>query len=100
MRRVARTDANHAEIMAALRATGAYVVDCSRVGSGFPDALVFWRGQCIPVEIKDGSKPPSRRTLTGDQVVFHAEALARGVQVRVVRNQAEALAIVGARVAA
>ena len=100
MRRAARTDDNHSEIMAALRATGAYVVDCSRVGDGFPDALVFFRGHCIPVEIKDSAKPPSRRKLTPDQVVFHAEAKARGVEVRVVTNENEALAVVGARIAA
>lgn len=97
MRRAARTDENHGPIMAALRATGAYVVDCSRVGDGFPDALVFFRGQCIPVEIKDGKKSPSRRRLTGDQVVFHAEAKARGVEVRIVKCEDEALAVVGAR---
>lgn len=100
MRRAARTDANHAAILAALRATGAYVVDCSHVGSGFPDALVFFRGQCIPVEVKDGAKPPSARKLTAQQMVFHAEAEARGVKVRVVKDEAEALAVVGARAAA
>jgi len=96
IRRAARTDANHSEIMAALRATGAYVVDCSRVGAGFPDLLVFWRGQCTPVEIKDGAKSPSRRVLTTDQAQFHAAAAARGCPIPVVTSVDEALALVGA----
>ncbi len=97
MKRARRTDANHAEIMQALRATGAYVVDCSRVGAGFPDALVFWRGQCTPVEIKDGAKSPSRRVLTPDQVKFHAESAERGCAIPVVTSIDEALALVGAQ---
>jgi len=100
MRRAAKTDANHAPILRALRATGAYVVDCSHVGAGFPDAMAFFRGQCLLVEIKDGAKSPSRRRLTADQQVFHAEALARGVRIHVIHSEAEALALVGARVAA
>lgn len=100
MRRAARTDANHAPILRALRATGAYVVDCSHVGAGFPDALVFWRGQCLLVEVKDGAKAPSRHRLTADQQVFHTEALARGCRIHVVTNEADALRLVGARISA
>ena len=95
-----RTDDNHTEILAALRCTGAYVVDCSHVGRGFPDALVYFRGACINVEIKDGEKPEPRRKITPSQTVFHGEALARGVKIHVVKNETEALALVGARLSA
>lgn len=97
-RRANRTDENHAAIRDAMRGTGAFVVDCSHVGAGFPDFLVFFRGSCIPVECKDGAKSPSRRKLTPDQVDFHAEALARGVSIAVVKTVDEALAALGARI--
>lgn len=95
-----RTDANHAKILRVMRDIGAYVVDCSQVGDGFPDALVAYRGKWFLVEIKDGAKPPSRRKLTPDQNVFHAEAAHRGCHVHVVKNESEALALLGARRAA
>lgn len=97
MRRAARTDANHGPILAALRSLGALVVDTSHVGQGFPDALVVWRGRCLPVEIKDGSKPPSRRKLTPAQTVFHAEWERAGCPVTVLQTENDALRFLGAR---
>lgn len=41
MRRAAKVDANHGEIVAALRAHGCKVVDLSGVGKGLPDVLVW-----------------------------------------------------------
>jgi len=99
-RRANRTDENHADIRDALRAIGAYVVDCSHVGAGFPDLLVFWRGCCIPVEIKNPAKPKADRQLTPDQIIFHGEAKARGVMIPVVETIDEALAVLGARTTA
>ncbi|HEU4982054.1 MAG TPA: hypothetical protein VFT88_05175 [Acidobacteriaceae bacterium] len=93
MRRyAARVDANHAEIVAALEGIGCYVVDCSHVGHGFPDLLVWWRGRITPLEVKDGGKPPSARKLTARQVVFHAEAAAKDAPVRVVTDVESAIA--------
>lgn len=100
MRRAARTDANHADIAKAMRGMGAYVVDCSQVGNGFPDLMVGWRGRWELVEIKDGSKVPSARKLTAYQMVFHADAERVGCKVHVVTNVDEALAVLGARRAA
>jgi Holliday junction resolvase len=45
-------DANHAEIVAKLRAIGATVVDLAKVGRGCPDLLVGWRGKTYLMEIK------------------------------------------------
>jgi len=75
MRRAAKVDANHGEIVAALRAAGCGVLDLSAVGSGCPDLLVHgptypWRHTLL--EVKDGAKPPSARKLTPDQEKFHA----------------------------
>lgn len=100
MKYARRVDDNHAEIKSALIGIGCYVIDCSGVGSGFPDLIVGFRGHWTLIEIKDGRKPPSRRRLTGDQQVFHAEAQRAGCRVWVVENVEQALAIFGAKRAA
>lgn len=68
MRRAARTDANHEEIVKALRAVGASVQSLAAVGHGVPDLLVGYQGKTILMEVKDGKKSPSKRELTEDQV--------------------------------
>jgi hypothetical protein len=70
MRRAAKTDANHTSIVNTLRASGISVHDTSAVGQGFPDLVCGYGGRSFLVEIKDGSKPPSRRRLTPDQEAF------------------------------
>lgn len=95
MRRAAKVDANHAEIVAALRSAGCGVLDLSAVGNGCPDLLVHgptypWRHTLM--EVKDGRKPPSARKLTPDQERFH-EAW-KGF-IYVVRSVEEALAAAG-----
>ena len=72
MRRAAKTDANQAEIVAALRNIGASVHDTSAVGRGFPDLVVGMRGRNYLIECKDGAKVPSARKLTPDQIEFKA----------------------------
>lgn len=67
MRRKPRIDGNHREIVDALEAVGASVQSLAAVGSGCPDLLAALRGRNFLFEIKDGSKPPSERTLTPDQ---------------------------------
>lgn len=91
MRRAARTDANHAEIVRVLTKIGVSVADTSRVGSGFPDLVVGFRGKNLLLEVKDGRKSPSRRKLTAGQQEFAAAW--RG-QVRTVESVAEALSAV------
>ena len=73
MRHRARTDANHSAVRAALRKLGCEVLDLSSVGGGCPDLLVLVRtgrraGSLHLIEVKDGSKSPSRRRLTIDQI--------------------------------
>ena len=95
MRRAAKRDANHPEIVAALRAAGCGVVDLGAVGAGVPDLLVCeptWPHTAHLVEVKDGSKPPSARALTPDQVRFHAAWKGR---IHVVTSVGEALRAVG-----
>lgn len=94
-RRAARIDDNQPEIVAALRAVGATVTPTHTAGAGFPDLCVGFRGQNYLLEIKDGTKIPSKRKLTSDQVEWHGAW--RG-QVAVVESVDEALAAIGAEV--
>lgn len=52
MKRAAKVDANHADIVSAFRKMGATVLDLSRVGGGCPDLLVGYRGENWLVEVK------------------------------------------------
>lgn len=88
MRRTAKVDANQPEIIAALREIGAAVAVTSTVGQGFPDICCGWRGRNVLFEIKDGSKSPSRRKLTPDQIKFHA---AWKGEIAVITSAAEAV---------
>lgn len=71
MRKHGRTDANQSEIVAALRKCGASVQILSSVGRGVPDLIVGWRGVNYLMEVKDGTQPPSRRSLTPDEQAWH-----------------------------
>ena len=65
-----RTDANHAEIIRALEKLGASVIDTSQLGDGFPDLIVGYRRRNWLLEVKDGTKAPSRLLLTVAQKAF------------------------------
>jgi hypothetical protein len=67
------------------------VADTSRVGDGWPDIVVGFRGKNWLLEIKDGSKPPSKRKLTAEQEQF--VAYWRG-QWACVKSEAEAIELV------
>lgn len=71
--RKAKIDANHTQVVKALRAAGATVQSLAAVGKGVPDLLVGFRGQTLLMEVKDGNKPPSARQLTKDQLTWHGE---------------------------
>jgi hypothetical protein len=97
MRRAARTDGNHAEIVRALRQAGCGVVDLSGVGNGVPDLLVeapVYPHAMALLEIKDPAQPPNKRKLTPAQQEFHAGW--RG-PLHVVETVEQALAAVGVR---
>ena len=64
MRRAARTDQNHSQIVAALRALGWLVKSTAAVGDGFPDLVIAKQGRVLLLEVKDGAKVASRRQLT------------------------------------
>lgn len=71
MRKAARVDANHTQVVMALQTAGATVQSLAAVGQGVPDLLVGFQGKTILMEIKDGQKPPSARRLTEQQLKWH-----------------------------
>lgn len=87
MRRIAKTDANHAAIIAALRQVGASVVSLHAAGDGLPDLLVGWRGANYLLEVKSAAG-----RLTPAQARLHATWAGR---IAVVRSVDEALRAIG-----
>lgn len=73
MRRAAKIDINHPEIVAAFRKLGYSVRSTATIGQGFPDLAVGKFGRTFLVEVKDGMQSPSRRKLTPDEVEFHRD---------------------------
>lgn len=93
MRRNARVDGNHREILDALAHAGCSVQSLAPMGKGVPDALVaIDRERQVLFEIKDGSLPPSKQKLTTDEAKWHA--CWKG-EVHIVTSVEQALAIVG-----
>ena len=104
MRKHGRKDANHDAVVDAARGAGCKVLSLAALGDGAPDLLVWaplLGGPCQPptaparlllVEVKDGSKPPSKRELTADQQRFCADW-----PVHVVLSPADMVALVRPR---
>lgn len=86
MRRRARVDANHGQIVQALRSCGWTVIDTSRVGSGFPDLLAVRGGRLELIEVKDGAKALSRQKATKAEMHLFDLLLGAGVRVRYVNS--------------
>lgn len=88
MRRAARVDNNHGEIVAALRAVGASVQSLASIGRGCPDVLCGYRMRHYLLEIKS----PGGR-LTEDESRWIAGWRA---EVHVVDSVEDALEAIGA----
>lgn len=88
MRRAARLDSNHVDVVKALRSAGMTVQSLAAVGQGVPDLLVGWRGLNLLAEVKDGDKKPSAQALTVAEQEWHATW---GGHVVVVRDADEAV---------
>lgn len=66
-----RVDANQTELVNEAERLGAQAQRISDIGGGCPDLLITFKGQWHVVEVKDGSKPPSRRRLSSKQIEWH-----------------------------
>jgi Holliday junction resolvase len=92
MRKAAKIDDNQPEIVEALEKAGCSVQSLAAVGKGVPDLLVGRAGVNYVLEVKDGSKSPSRRRLTSDQFTW---SMAWRGEFAVVCSVDEALEAVG-----
>ena len=69
---IRRTDANHKEIVDAIRKIPFLsVFSTHAIGKGFPDIVIGYKGINYLVEIKDGAKTKSQKKLTEDEIKFH-----------------------------
>ena len=91
--RAARIDANHEQVVLALRTAGATVQSLAAVGQGVPDLLVGFQGKTLLMEIKDGRKTPSERQLTEAQLKWHGAW--RGGALAIVDSPDAALRMLG-----
>lgn len=91
-----RKDDNQPAIEQALRKAGAVVIDCTVAPSLGFDMLVAIRGRLFVVEVKDGSKDPSRRKLTDGELKRQAEIELKGIRYNVVESEEDALRLIGA----
>jgi len=92
VRRAAKRDGNHGEIVAAFRGLGCTVFETDRVGEGFPDLVVGCMGINHLVEVKNPGTRYGRKGLNGGQSAFNAEW--RGGKVQIVVGPMEAAAVV------
>lgn len=89
MRTAARRDANERSIIKAMEAEGAFVRQINDEGRF--DLLVWYKGNTLLMEVKDGAKPPSARRLSDAEQKFHDEW--PGSNLHVVICEAEAIAV-------
>jgi len=90
MRHAARTDANQTQIIKAFRGLGAYVVPTHQL-KGFCDCIVYFRGQTFTIEIKDGSKPKSKKKLTPMEQECKEQVEARGCTYHIIETVEDAI---------
>lgn len=92
-RRAAKVDDNQREIVDALRKRGCFVQSLAPIGTGCSDLLVGRNGKWLLMEVKDGSKTPSQRQLTPQQVQFILDCRNRG-PIHVVETVEQALEVI------
>ena len=69
MRLAARKDDNHNEISKAFECLGWSVLDIYQIPDSADILVGKWKHNVV-IEIKDGSKPPSKRKLTQGEISF------------------------------
>jgi hypothetical protein len=92
MRRIARTDNNQKQIVAALRKCGAVVLLTHQL-KNCCDCIVYYKSKTFTVEIKDGSLPPSSRKLTPGELDFKAKIESVGCKYWVIESVEDAVSM-------
>jgi len=95
MRRAAKKDANHSEIVKTLQAVGAECFETHQI-PGLLDVVVAYRGRLTWLEIKDGAKCASARQLTEAEKDTIGRLRRVDAPVYVVESADDALRAVGA----
>jgi hypothetical protein len=80
----AKKDANHKEIVKAIKKMGVPCIDISSIGCGAPDLVVENRGKLELWEVKNPNTSYGKRGLNKNQVAWAAQW--RGSPVRIVRT--------------
>jgi len=93
--RFAKVDSNQNRIVEALRKSGCSVQSLASVGDGCPDLLVSRTG-CgnYLMEVKDFTKPPSKRRLTPDEAKWHSNWRSHVYVVETVEQALRAVGVV------
>jgi Holliday junction resolvase len=74
MRRAAKVDGNHREVVQALKAAGCTVLSLAGLGQrGVPDLLVARAGKLFLIEVKDGTAAKRQQQLRADQEAWAAK---------------------------
>lgn len=68
-----KKDANHHEVVDALKKAGAYVIDMSHVGCGFPDLIVGFQGKTMLMEIKNLKTAYGKKGLNKNQLKWREQ---------------------------
>jgi hypothetical protein len=87
-----RIDANHLDIVHALRQSGVSVQSLASIGGGCPDLLCGLRGVNYLFEVKNHLLRPSARRLTAEEDEWHANWLG---QVRIIESIEDAWRTIG-----
>jgi len=71
MKKHGRKDVNQKQLETVFKAYGFTTYDTSSLGDGFPDFIAGKDSNNYLIEVKDGSKPPSKQRLTPMEERFH-----------------------------
>ena len=87
-----RVDANQKSIVSAFRSLGWYVMHTHDLKKSC-DLIILKEGRVVAIEIKDGTKIPSKRKLSPGETEFKAAWLINGGEWRLVESTEDVLLV-------
>lgn len=91
-----RVDKNQDVIVQALRKVGCSVFDTSKIGKGFPDLVIAFKGENYLIEVKNPESSYGRKGFNKNQQKFSDNW--QGSKIHIVNNVDEALRVIGVEV--